>query len=180
MRDATANGPERPWLISNVGQKKMRILTLTFAVALLALTGCASRETREHTTRIESQMRAKYDLDAMTVFLKRIIAEHPAFGGVALSTNVSGQWQFEPVDPPSRMRSGDWVLWDQHQDGDTFELYFITPKSAWISIEAKRLAKDRFGVVRISRDDVTDLIGAGQRGHVLRACCPNAPVIEHQ
>jgi hypothetical protein len=126
-------------------------------LSLLAFAGCASPEVRERERRIEAMVRAKYDLTAMLAFLKKTIAEHPSVEGITLSSRVSNNWRLERVDPPARMRSGDWVLYDQRQDGDRFELYYATGSSI-ISIEAKRLASDSFELVRLTRDEVLQLI----------------------
>lgn len=93
----------------------------------------------------------------MQVFLKKVVAEHPVFDGIRLSTNLGSSWRVERVDPPARMRSGDWVLYDQKQEGEEFELYFWTNQSSQITIQARRLAKDQFVLLGIKRDDVVKL-----------------------
>jgi len=128
-------------------------------LALLACASCASSERAARGAAIEARLRAKYDMDALTAFVRKVVEAHPNFAGVALSTRIDGKWALEKVDPPSRLRSGDWVLYDQHAGDDEFTVYTITKERpyAWITIHAKRLAKDRFEFLELTRDDVVEL-----------------------
>ncbi|MCX6952696.1 MAG: hypothetical protein NTV51_11110 [Verrucomicrobia bacterium] len=134
----------------------MKALLLLLCVSTL-LSACVSPEIRERAQRIEAEVRAKYDLDAVQRFLKQTVTEHPVHDGVTLSKRLGHRWTFEPVDPPARMRSGDWVLCDQSRNGDVFELYFWTDKGSVITLHVKRLAKDRFELLQITSDRVLDL-----------------------
>lgn len=132
-----------------------KLLILVFAG--FSLVGCVSQERRQRAERVEAVLGDKYDLSAMLAFLKKTIADHPTVDGIRLSTNIRQSWHFEPVDPPARLRSGDWVLYDPKPGGDQFELSFWTGQSSEITIYGKRISRDQFEVIRIARDDIVEL-----------------------
>lgn len=125
--------------------------------------GCVSRVAQERADRIEALVRRKYDLSAMQVFLRKVVAEHPAWEGIRLNTDFGQNWRFEPLDPPARMRTGAWVLYDQKQEGDEFELYFQTEQDELVEIQARRLARDRFELIRLKLDRIVKLASRIER-----------------
>lgn len=129
--------------------------SLLSILIVLACSGCISSEQRERVTE-EARLLAKYDRDALTVFVRKVVEAHPTITGVTLSTRIDGKWSLEPLGPFWLMRSGDWVFHDQHPDLDEFLVSSMTkePPYAWITIYAKRIAKDRFEFVRLLREEV--------------------------
>jgi len=144
------------------------ISLLVFAL----LSGCVSQEVRERDGRIEAQMRAKYDLVAVGAFLKKVVADHPIYDGIRLSADIGDGWRFERIDPPARMRTGAWVLYDQKQEGDEFDLYFWTDHGSQITIQARRIARDQFELVRIKRDDIVELTSKTMPNHTTEPASP--------
>jgi len=105
-------------------------------------------------------MKERYDFDALASFLRLVIAEHPVFEKIDLrGTKIEKEWRIERIDPPSRMRSGDWVIWDAKQGDDVFQLYFMyDPRNGRsVSIRAKRLAKSEFQLINIGLDEWVEL-----------------------
>ena len=104
-------------------------------IVALASAGCALGAKR----RIEARIRADLDLDALTPFVKQVIADHPSFAGFALSTNIDGRWTLVRSDPLSaRMRSGDWTLFTQGAPDGSFQVYMITKSRPWAGLRFTR------------------------------------------
>lgn len=129
-----------------------------FLIIVLAcgISGCAARTEPhyEYMRRIEATIRARYDLDAVRAFLMRTVAAHPEVEGVTLSSKLGRGWVVERMDPPSRMRSGDWVLYDPQQGDDEFELYSDAGQGRQVSIRAKRESRSQYTVVAITIDEL--------------------------
>ena len=107
---------------------------------------------------IVKAMMERYDFVALTAFLKESIQRHPTFDGVSLrDTRVGSKWRFEKVDPPRRMRNSDWVIWDQKDEDEAFELYTEFGATHVVIIRAKRVAKNKFEFLGISIDEWVSL-----------------------
>jgi hypothetical protein len=107
---------------------------------------------------IVKEMTERYDFVALAAFLKESIQRHPTFGGVSLrDTRVGSKWRFEKVDPPRRMRSGDWVIWDQKDEDEALELYTESGATHVVIIRAKRVAKNKFEFLGNSIDEWVSL-----------------------
>jgi hypothetical protein len=123
----------------------------TFIILFLLVSALHAAPRSDYELAIVRKMNERYDFQALTQFLKRIVQEHPSFEKVPLaSTKIEAQWHFEKVDPPSRMRNGEWVMWDQNGGDESFDLYYNFDASHSVTIRAKRLAKDRFACVGLS------------------------------
>ena len=80
--------------------------------------------------------------------------------GVDISGSRFGaDWRLERVHPPSRMRSGDWVIWDPKQGDERFFLYLILDERTGdsVDIDCRRLAADRFEVIEITLGEWVNL-----------------------
>lgn len=98
-------------------------------------------------------MRDRYDLVALAAFTRKMIMDHPSFEGVDLTqSSLTEEWHIERVDPPSRMRSGDWVIWDAEQGDEQFDLYFMFDErnGRSVTIRARRLARNQFELVSLA------------------------------
>jgi hypothetical protein len=139
----------------------MRVILLFFLSLFLGACDTANQSRILQRDRsIEADMRERYDFGALAAFLRQVIADHPVFEQVNLtSTKIGDSWHIERVDPPSRMRNGDWVIWDSGQGNEEFELYLMfDPKDGrTVSIRVKRLAKDRFQLIGLSLDQFIEL-----------------------
>lgn len=132
----------------------MRFLTLFLFVSVSALASAST----DHERSVIKRLNGKYDLNAVTAFLKTIIKQHPTFEDIPISsTKIGSDWVFEKADPPSRMRNGDWVIWDRREDDSAFELYYTYKPGYSVTIFGRRLGKDRFEVIRLSIEEWVDL-----------------------
>ena len=123
-------------------------------LSFLLLAAVVQAAPADHERKIVKEMNERYDFPVLTTFLKQVIHDHPVFEGVSLTaTRIDASWRFEPVDPPRRMRNGDWVVWDQKDQEGHFDLYFKFDPTHSVTIEAKRLARDRFELVALSLDE---------------------------
>jgi len=130
------------------------------AVAILFLTAAiiCSASTVDRERDIVKKMSARYDFSALTTFLKEVVRDHPTFEKVSLaSTKIEAKWRLEKIDPPSRMRSGDWVIWEKKEEAEGFDLYYQFDATHSVTIRAKRLAKDRFELVDLSIEEWVSL-----------------------
>jgi len=141
---------------------EMRNLSLVCLCAVLA--GCGTPSDAPHIVererRLVEGMRERYDFLALTQFLKVTLSEHPVIEGVDVTTSrLDQEWSLERVDPPSRMRSGDWVIWDAKQGDEEFILYFTyegrSGKS--VDIRCRRIDPDRFEVLGTSTSEWVEL-----------------------
>ena len=64
----------------------MRALVTLF----LALVFVGSAFAGEREAAIEKRMRQRYDFTALSVFLKKVVSEHPSFEGVSLASTKIG------------------------------------------------------------------------------------------
>lgn len=139
---------ERCW------QRRMRSLFIFF----LLVSAVYAEPHSDYERVIVKKLGARYDFSALTVFLRRVVREHPVFEKVSLaSTKIETRWRFEKVDPPSRMRSGDWVIWEKKEEDDGFDLYYQFDATHSVTIRARRLAKDRFELVGLSIEEWVSL-----------------------
>ena len=107
---------------------------------------------------IVEEMTERYAFSALTAFLKQVVMDHPTFEEVSLAAaKIDMKWRFEKIDPPRRMRNGDWVIWDQKDEDEAFDLYYMVDATHSLNIGAKRLARDRFEFVRLSIEEWTSL-----------------------
>ena len=147
-----------------------RLISVFVVVSVLA--GCAGTEQAsspdEADRAIAAHMRDRYDLTAVSAFIRDVIREHPTFEGVDLSsTLVENDWKRERIAPGSRMRSGDWVLYDVEQGDDRFDLYFMyDPKAGrCVTVQAKRLSKDHFQFVGLVLAEWVELSDVKKRAN---------------
>jgi len=141
----------------------MRLLAAFSIVGLFA--GCAAAErqsqiTKAADTTITAHMRDRYDLAAVSDFLRTVISDHPTFEGVNLSaTRVEDEWKRERIAPGSRMRSADWVIYDVERGDDRFDLYFMFDSDGGrsVTVQAKRLSKERFQFLGLTIDEWVEL-----------------------
>jgi hypothetical protein len=134
---------------------KMKIFAAILFIST-AIVCCASTADRERD--IVKKMSTRYDFAALTTFLKEVIRDHPTFEKVSLAaTKVEAKWRFEKIDPPSRMRNGDWVIWEKKEEDEGFDLYYQFDANHSVTIRAKRLAKDRFELVGLSIEEWASL-----------------------
>ena len=131
--------------------------TLDVMLFIAAAIVC-SASTADHERDVVQTMSARYDFSALTTFLKEVVRDHPTFEKVSLaSTKIEAKWRLERIDPPSRMRSGDWVIWEKKEGDEGFDLYYQFDTTHTVTIRAKRLAKDRFEFLGISIDEWVSL-----------------------
>ncbi|MGC4073106.1 MAG: hypothetical protein QM760_11405 [Nibricoccus sp.] len=125
-----------------------------FVILILAAATACGSSSSDHGRAIVERMSARYDFSALTLFLKSVIRDHPTFDKVPLaSTKVEEKWRLEKIDPPSRMRSGDWVIWDKNEENGGFDLYYQFDATHSVTIRAKRLAKDKFEFASLSIEE---------------------------
>lgn len=140
----------------------MRILAALLIVGLFAGCAAAKRQSRtaESDHASEAHMHDRYDLVAISAFLRGVISEHPTFEGVSLtSTRLQDQWKRERIAPGNRMRSGDWVIYDVEQGDDRFDLYFMYDRAGGrcVTVQAQRLSKDHFQFLGLALDEWVEL-----------------------
>jgi hypothetical protein len=132
----------------------IRALLVSFILA----SGVDASPHPDYERAIVKKMRERYDFPVLTVFLKKVVEEHPKVETVSIaSTKVEARWRFESVDPPSRMRSGDWVIWDTTNEDGSFDLYYQFESTRSVTIRAKRLSRDKFELIGISIDEWVSL-----------------------
>jgi hypothetical protein len=126
----------------------------TIIVVIAALWFVSFANASDSERAITAQMSARYDFTALTSFVRQIIRDHPRFQEVSLArSKVGPEWRFENIDPPRRMRSGDWVIWDRKDEEESFDLYYTFSETHSITARARRLARDRFELVGLSIEE---------------------------
>lgn len=119
----------------------MRALIIT--IVFLVFPGVQFASSYER--MIEKEMSERYDLAALTAFVRDLVRDHPVVDGVSpAKSRISNKWRVEKVDPPRRMRIGDWVIWDPKDEDSSFKLYYVFDKNHSVTAHVKRLAKDKF------------------------------------
>ena len=136
------------WLIFDVGQMK-RFLT----ILLSAVLSCGFLvHTPEEQKKIERRVRewkktvsARYDLDALTEFLKSTVSARKTWEGVDLTRpKIGAKWEFGGCC----MNSGEWSFTAEDPSKDEFMLQFShSEKKRAFALRCVRDGKKSFRVV---------------------------------
>jgi len=131
----------------------MRVL-----VVIVAFVGACCVASASSESEIVKHMSERYDFTALTDFVRQIVRDHPTVKHVSLEkTKVGAKWRIEKVDPPRRMRSGDWVIWDKRDEEEIFELYYTFDETHSVTARVKRLARGKFELLGLSIEEWVSL-----------------------
>jgi len=98
----------------------------------------------------EVAMKEKFDLEAISHFLRETLATNPQVDGVNISRlPVEGQWHMRRSDYPNMIQNSKWVL-DYRGRGSEFMLTHDMSDKRIVVIRAKWLERDKFELMSVS------------------------------
>ena len=110
----------------------------------------AQRKARERAEREWAPtISRRYDLKALTLFLKQTVAEKKTWHDVDLTKpRLESKW----VAQGQSMTSGDWSFGAPDPKKDEFNLSFSTASDQWLVLKCARDGTDKFRLVEIIRE----------------------------